>query len=207
MNKEKKYVIKKHPYSKDSWDNIEQIKIDCFKWVDNNYMPAVYAKLFHDNVNIYIRFEAFEDEITVKHIKDNEDVCEDSCVEFFFGPWGKEEYFNFEVNAQGVLLSGIGKDRYDRRQVIRNREEFCIKSSVGNAEDYHEDFWSVEYRIPFEFIRSYFEDFCSQKGLAVNLYKCGDKTKYEHYGMWSEIFTDNPDFHQRKFFGKMEFEV
>ena len=39
-----------------------------------------------------------------------------------------------------------------------------------------------------------------------NFYKCGDKTEIPHFGMWSPIDSEKPNFHQPQFFGEMEIE-
>ena len=39
--------------------------------------------------------------------------------------------------------------------------------------------------------------------LRGNFYKCGDLTRYEHYGMWNPVQSDTPDFHRPESFGEL----
>ena len=39
--------------------------------------------------------------------------------------------------------------------------------------------------------------------LLGNFYKCGDATLLPHYLSWSQIDTEQPDFHRPEFFGEL----
>lgn len=69
-------------------------------------------------------------------------------------------------------------------------------------------FWTVEYSIPFTFIEKYFGKLDIGPGyrLEGNFYKCGDETKYPHYGCWNPIKISSPDFHRPEFFGDLVLE-
>lgn len=43
------------------------------------------------------------------------------------------------------------------------------------------------------------------KTLRINAYKCGDETKQPHFACWSNILTENPDFHCPEYFGELIF--
>ena len=200
------YTIVKREYSIGVWDSITPLEIDVFQWIDNGYKPRTYVKLFHDGDNIYVQFTSYENEITAKYKNMNDPVCEDSCVEFFFCPCGEKEYINFEINAIGTLLLGIGENRYKRKSITESPQRFAIKSSVSDSESYENSKWIIEYKIPFSFLKEYYKTFNVQDGLRANFYKCGDETAFPHYGMWCPIKTPEPDFHQSGFFGTIKFE-
>jgi len=135
-------------------------------------------------------------------------VCEDSCVEFFFRPNSDPNFFNIETSVLGTQLIGLGPAREDRRSIEVDETVMQIVASVKDANSYHEEFWTVEYQVPFSFLKTFYGDLnIVEDGLSANLFKCGDLTRYEHYGMWNEIEIDEPDFHRPDWFGKMTFEL
>jgi hypothetical protein len=130
-------------------------------------------------------------------------VCNDSCLEFFFAPSTEDpRYFNFEWNPLGTLNLGFGGLRANRvRQIVKQPDQlFQAKTWVQG------DRWGVRFRIPAEFIRRYFPDFqlCGQS--ACNFYKCGDQTERPHYLAWSPLTCETPDFHRRQDFGIIRYK-
>jgi len=203
----KEYTIAKREYSKDVWNTVEELYIDTYRWMTNGYEPKVSAKLFHDGENIYIKFQAEENEITIKHFNMQEDVYKDSCVEFFFRTPSKDTYFNMETNALGVVLLGLGDNGDERERINPDFSIFGLTPSVSDPEKFQGPFWTLEYKIPFSFIKEYLKDFDIKDGIFANCYKCGDETRFEHYGMWNEVENETPKFHKPEFFGRMYFEL
>ncbi len=220
------YQIKKIDLNKNPlpyvWEGVPEINIDCFLWEDNDYKPETKAKLFYTDTHFHIFFKSYEDEITIKYFNMDEDVYKDSCVEFFIKPNPDKDnrYFNFEMNAIGTLLLGLGVDRHDRERIKLNNpfEVFGISTSVtkDTVDSYNNaiqsccnsKFWTVEYSIPFTFVEKYFGKLNIKSGyrLEGNFYKCGDETKYPHYGCWNPIKISSPDFHKSEFFGDLVLE-
>lgn len=203
----KEYIIKKIPENSPCWDSIPKADISAYRWMDNTYRPKVQAALCYNQEAIYIKFWAYETEIRGTHKKHNEQVCEDSCVEFFFRPNSDSNFFNIETNVLGTQLIGFGPERNGRARVEVDDDIMKIIPSVNDAEDYNDTCWTIEYRVPFSFLKRFYGDLDLVKdGLRANLCKCGDFTRFEHYGMWNEIEIDEPDFHRPDWFGKMFFE-
>lgn len=151
-------------------------------------------------------------------------------------PDNDERYFNFEMNSVGTLLLGLGVDRHNRERIKLDNpfEIFNILTSVtkDTIDSYNSQlsincdgtlprdsgyteqsccnskFWTVEYAIPFAFIEKYFGKLDIKPGYRIegNFYKCGDKTKYPHYGCWNPIKILSPDFHKAEFFGDLILE-
>ncbi len=202
----KRYTIAKVETPFVEWEKIEKLEIDTYKWVDNGYEPKVYAALCYDENAIYVRFWTYEKEVRGVHKLHGEMVCEDSCVELFMHPKSDPRYLNFEVNVLGAMLLAIGTSRYDRK-VFPVDSSFGIESSVSDAETYCDSMWTVGYKIPFSFLRSvYGEIDIIKEGLRANFYKCGEKTKMEHYGVWNQNLSPTPEFHAPQYFGEMIFE-
>lgn len=206
----KKYtVVHKENEAGISWDGIMPAEIDCYLWEENGYSPKAYAKACHTGQSIHVLLGAFEKEIKAVYEEMNEPVYKDSCLEFFIQPDPEKDgrYLNFEFNSKGVLLLGLGWDRNDR--VLLDKEAlklFDIKAFVKPAGDINE--WGVEFRIPFGFLKQLFPGFetASPGNMKGNFYKCGDDTLHPHFGCWSRIASDNPDFHVSRFFGTLVLE-
>lgn len=201
----KEYTIAKK--TSPGWEGVSPLSLDTFKWVDNTYRPKTLAWIAHDNKSILVKFEVFESQVTVRHTKMNDPVCEDSCVEFFFRPIKDERYLNLEVNAAGVLLLGLGTCRHDRVRPEAEPGIFDIRASISDPSQFSGPSWTIEYKIPFSFLEEQYGGFSPADGFFGNLYKCGDKTVYSHYGMWNPIRLDKADFHRPEFFGRFYTEI
>ncbi|NSW90041.1 MAG: carbohydrate-binding family 9-like protein [Firmicutes bacterium] len=203
----------------EAWKNVPVINIDNFPWDNNGYRPKTEAKLFYTDTHFHIFFKSWENEIKITYHNMNDDVYKDSCVEFFIKPKPDSDsrYFNFEMNSIGTLLLGLGDNRYDRERIILDNpfEIFGISTSVTkdivesyNNSESQNKFWAVEYSIPFTFIERYFGKLNIRPGyrLEGNFYKCGDETKFPHFGCWNPIKVESPDFHRPEFFGDLILE-
>lgn len=213
----KSYVIKR--VDKDNinrvgfWDDIPKASIDNYPWDNNGYMPETYVKLCYTEDGLYIRFFSKEPEIKAIYTKPNEPAYKDSCVELFINPnpYKDDRYMNFETNCIGTLLLGIGRGRQNR-ELISPKEQrvFNISTmlSVDTMSDYDGEGWDIIYTIPFSFIKKYYEQIEIGSGheMLGNFYKCGDGTKYPHFGCWNRIENDMPDFHRPECFGKLILE-
>ena len=202
----KEYTITKGSPLTKSWDDVPKANIDTYKWMNNGYEPRSFSQLMYDSENIYVKHTSFEPEITVRHTSFQDGVCVDSCMEFFLMPAGDGRYINFETNALGTLLLHFGtiNDRAPLDSI--NPDIFCFTPSVRNAAEYRGDKWTLEYKIPFDFLHSLYGDIDLKKGFYGNFYKCGDETKFEHYGMWNEVENSTPQFHLPQYFGRLWFE-
>ncbi|MBL4937142.1 hypothetical protein JK636_15435 [Clostridium sp. YIM B02515] len=212
----KSYIVKKVDNDERSlqviWQSISKVDIDCFPWDTSGYKPMTEVEMFYTNEYFKLRFIAHEKKVRAIYLNINEPVYEDSCVEFFIVPKSQmeERYMNFEFNAFGNLLLGIGSNRHNRALINVDPAIFEIKTSInpGNIREYDGSVWTLEFKIPFEFIEKYFGkiDFSSGYKMRGNFYKCGDKTKFPHYGSWNPIVNEKPDFHLSQYFGEFILE-
>ena len=155
----------------------------------------------HDGENLLVYLWAKEKDIRAEYTAPPAPVHEDSCLEFFFMPDGEERYLNFEINPNGCLHIGFGRNRNDREQLLPENPEklFRIRTS-RTAEG-----WETKYRIPAAFLRSCYPEFTFSGILKANVYKCGDKTVHPHYLAWKPVGTSAPDYHRPEYFGEMAF--
>ncbi len=181
------------------------IEITKYYWADGGYEPKVEITLSHDDNNFYVTFKTHESNPLVEKDTHLMHVCEDSCVEWFanFTPDANGKYFNFEVNAKGIMDASYRVDRYDTEHLkVEDIEMLNIKSEI------HEDYWTVSYAVPSELIKKYSPTFDMNKCTYIksNFYKCGDNTQIPHYGAYFEPNPQVPDFHRPEYFGTLNVE-
>ena len=180
----------------------EIITITDYCNVGNDYKPKVDFKLTYNDRGFHAHFDVFESNPRAVYTKNFDPVCCDSCVEWFifFSPNTCDRYFNFEVNANGVMDTSfrLSRDVFDDVS-DEDVKSFNIKTNI------FEDFWTVDYTIPFEFIKKYIKDYEFKKDVVMraNVFKCGDDTEFEHYGCWGMVDRNEPDFHTPQYFKEM----
>lgn len=196
----KQYEIRRVDAQPD-WEQIEAAQIEQQLW-----LPAVdismTAKLCYDASNLYVRLQAREAHIRAEHSAPLSQVCEDSCMEFFFSPVADDpRYFNFEINPNGCMYIGFRRSRHERVRLSLPDEDAMLKKNVRRTPDG----WVAEYAIPSEFLRLFFPDFALRSGQKMrgNFYKCGDLTEQPHYIAWNPIDHPTPDFHLPAYFAQL----
>ncbi len=140
----------------------------------------------------------------------NQNVFEDSCVEFFVSPAEGGIYYNLEFNGLGTCLLGSGTSREDRRradpEIIAGIRR---KTSIGDkpvSERQGRFEWTLATAIPFGIFIHHEIGTLKGKVFKANFYKCGDKLSVPHYLTWSPVKTLKPDFHRPEFFGIVRFD-
>ena len=193
------------PMDSIEWEKAEFGYVDKEPWTNGLYpSPKTNFKLLRGPEGLSVFMHSEEINLRAEEYENGE-VCNDSCMEFFYkpSPWDTR-YFNFEVNPKGVMHLGLGADRFTR-VMISERKLLDIVTKID------ENGWSVKYYIPDVFIKEWFPDeerlssgnkSCVAK---ANFYKCGDKTEKPHYAMWSNIEAKLDDFHVPDFFGTLIF--
>ena len=182
----------------------EKVMTLTYQWDEKGYCPEVefYPQMTEKGfkIKIFVK-ESNPKRVMTEHFQP---VHLDSCVEWFvnFFPETSDNYFNFEVNANGVMNVAFRKNRQEyQTMTVEDIERLGIKTKI------EEDDWTVEYEVPFTLIEKYFDGFERKNEVEVlaNFYKCGDETLYPHYGVWKQIDTPEPDFHRPEYFGKLVF--
>lgn len=194
------------------WENINPLEIKHYLWIKKKYTPKVFAKLCYSGKYLFLFFKVFEEKITARYLQLGDPVYKDSCVEFFFNPFPQhsKDYFNFEMNALGTMLVGVGESRGPGRKVLvhKNLAGLEIIPSVQGpiCGQYGGDFWTLHLLIPLELFENYYKLPFTGGPASANFYKCGDETEFEHYGTWNPIESSIPDFHLPQYFGRIIFE-
>lgn len=186
---------------------IEQIK-DCPVFHINHQLwtkkvsPKAYGQIaFLEDYGIVITMTAEESNPLRRYTEKDSPVYKDSALEAFlnFAPEQPEKgYFNFEINANGAMLSefGLGKNRKKLRELT-----LLYADCSANIE---ENSWNVLIKIPFELIHEIYGIPSLQKGdvFTCNFYKISEDPSIEHYISYSPINNPTPNFHLPEFFAK-----
>lgn len=204
-----KQATKKEFISFDFWNNVENIFIDKYLWMNNNYKPKVTAKVCYSEKYLFVYFKADESEITARFTEINDYVHKDSCVEFFINlfPNERNEYLNFEINAIGTMHVGFGAVGNRTKLIVEEIHNIEIFSTVDKpiVGKHSQESWEVYYKIPFSLFENRYNLKFKGEPAKANFYKCGDESKFVHYGTWNKIESEKPNFHLPNFFGTLRF--
>jgi hypothetical protein len=185
-------------------DTLAAASIDVYGWVGGKRHNAEARLAFAENYGLICKMSVDEPSPAAVCREADGPVCLDSCLEFFVSLDG-ESYLNLEANSIGTKCMGFGPGRHARLRVSeRVPGGFAAIPEVG------EDSWSVTYYLPLDQLALFYpkvnnETFAPGFEFTANFYKTGSAkiTGVEHYGMWNECLTENPDFHRPEYFGKM----
>lgn len=181
------------------WDKAETALISLYKW-DKSYMPHAAAKLICTDNSLHVRIICEEENPKAVYHNFFDPVYCDSCLEFFFSHKKDYKYINCEMNSLGASLIAVGYGRNDRVRIDKLITPPLVKASREGEN------WCVEVTFTLDMLKILLGDDVSFDTGSVwygNFYKCGDKTEIPHYGMWSEVGTENPDFHRPEYFGEL----
>jgi len=187
----------------------ERHHIDTLNWKGYNYKPPVEFAIAYGDEEIFLKYYVTEEYFKAEKTETNQMVCEDSCVEFFVSPENDGIYYNLEFNGIGTILLGTGTGRADSKRadpyII---SEIRRKTSVGDKpvkEKTGKFEWTITIAIPFKVFFHHKIGNLKGKTFMANFYKCGDMLSVPHYVTWNPVGTENPDYHQPKYFGMLKF--
>lgn len=187
-------------FKKSDWNTIPALQIASPLFPSASGITA-QAQICYDDAALYVRLSAVEHNIRAEHTGLLDEVCEDSCLEFFFEPMQDGRYFNLEINPNGAMYFGFGTSLQNLYRLIP--ETHPIHPVIARTEGG----WTVEYAIPFDFVRLFFPDFSPAPGKVMrgNCFKCGDLTDHPHWLCWNPVPAERATFHCSEYFGTMQF--
>ena len=198
MNKKySTFVFKDEPL----WDEVPEGKLENSNWDSRIHYDTRFRMCFVEKKGIYLRMYTNETDIRAVNTSRDENIWEDSCMEFFICPFAdRSEYLNFEMNSNGAWLCQFGSGRGDRvfLKTLTDRE-IRLEAKV------EADGWSLEAFIPCSLIsEAYGKEFTAGNAvLKGNFYKCGDLTRIPHYDSFSEMGALPPGFHNPDCFAEI----
>ncbi|MBF0469383.1 MAG: carbohydrate-binding family 9-like protein [Desulfamplus sp.] len=197
------------------WRDIPSEHLQNYMGRKPNHFPKTEVKIAYDDTAIYLMFRVEDRYVraVAKEYQDN--VWEDSCVEFFFTPDSDLSvgYFNLEMNCGGTMLFHFHPEAGKERVVIPKNE--CSKivcnhslPQIVDPEIREAVTWTVAYSIPIALLRRYCRVITPAPDVEwrANFYKCADKTSHPHWLTWSQVNSPKPNFHIPESFGILKFE-
>ena len=186
-------------------DRVPSHKVACVNWEEYPYAPEVTFRIAHSDDALAVMFEVEEDHLRAVAMSAEENVWEDSCVEFFVKNPVGEGYYNFELNAIGTLLAARRTSRESATHFSAAQLAEIVRYTAFDHAPIdicdQNSWWAVEL-IPFSLLGLS----SPPAKLDVNLYKCGDNLDRPHFLSWSPITLDKPNFHCPEFFGEIIFD-
>jgi hypothetical protein len=197
------------------WKKARVAKLEWFHPKSAFRHPKTAVKLLHDAKGLHLLFRVEDRHVVARYTRYQQQVCVDSCVEFFVEPPGNRGYFNFEFNATGTLLL------YHVIDPTRTQKGFKFSKPVprklAKTMRIHASFnpplkkaipgpvtWSLQAFIPFSLFEAVIGSVTPVTGKTWrgNFYKCG--SDHPHYACWSPVGELN--FHQPPCFGSLVFK-
>jgi len=185
--------------SVDEITQCETFHIDHFQWT-KSYKPKAYGQMaFIEGVGFVIAMTAIEKNPLRNYTENDDLVYKDSAMEAFFNfapEQADHRYLNFEMNANGAMLSAFGDK--NNRENLKQITPFRATCSANMEEDA----WNLNLIIPMDLICDLYQIKPLQSGsqFTCNFYKISEDPRIEHYASFAPIDSIKPDFHLIEFF-------
>jgi hypothetical protein len=186
-------------------DGVSRNLINQTPWMQYCYCPAVHFAMGYGIDCIFLKYYVSEKSIQAANGTINGPVYQDSCVEFFVSLNDEKAYYNFEFNCIGTAHAGYGEKR-EGRELLKDDliSQVKYQSVINNqGNDIH---WELTVIIPFTLFCYHKVDTLAGKNCKANFYKCGDHLPTPHFVSWTNINSEEPNFHLPEFFGSLKFK-
>ena len=185
----------------------QRYPIACCNWPEFSAQCEAGVELSHSSDMLHIHYMVDEAAVVARCTADGQHVWEDSCVEFFFDPEGKGEYYNLEFSCTGWIYLCKGTGRCGRIPL----DDTALKSIKRRCTLPQEAFGLLGERTQWELwldVPASVFGLESFEGLRArgNFYKCADASPFRHYLSYAPIATPKPDFHRPEFFETILFD-
>lgn len=199
------YQIKKIE-NKNQITECEKFEISHYMW-KNTMTPKAYGQMgYIKGEGFYVRMTCEESNPRRTFVNFKDAVYQDSAMEVFLAfPEKREEltndvmYTNFEVNSNAAMYIAYGKGRKGRQFMP---EKYLKLVDCQSAIE--EERWSVSFFIPEKFLCTEcgVQEINSDTQMYCNFYKISESKEIEHYGSFSPIDSERPNFHLPVCFAK-----
>ena len=183
------------------WKNVPVLEVTNHQWLPKTDI-RMQAQICYDSTALYIHLQAAEKHIRAELNAPLSEVCNDSCMEFFFRPVeGDLRYLTVEINPNGCTYLGYGINLPELMRLAPENEEILMDKKINTTADG----WEAFFKYPVSYIRVFYPGYELTPGKKIygNCYKCGDKTVTPHFITWSKIDSPEPCFHKPEDFGLM----
>lgn len=187
-------------------NTVEKHKLEFVPWTAYPYKPSVIFSISYSPSSILLKFFVQEKQIRALNHIINSSIWEDSCVEFFISFDDGANYYNIEFNCIGTGLIGYGKSKTHRELLDAGIVNQVKTLSNINSEKGKKVSWELTMIIPLSVFEHTSISTLSKRMCRANFYKCGDLLPEPHFISWSNIKSENPNFHLPDYFGHLQFE-
>ncbi len=202
-------------WDKAAWKGVTPVTLEYYMGEEPAHQPKVQAKAAYDDHYLYLIWKVEDQFVLARRTKHQQDVCRDSCVEFFFTTGSDPEergYFNLETNCAGLKLFGAhvmgSKDEKFTAQDFAGVVTATSLKGPIDPEIVKPTTWTLEYKIPLSLLEKFAKIERPKPGVTwrANFYKCADDASHPHWLTWSPVTNTKPSFHLPKYFGILAFE-
>lgn len=178
----------------------------CNKFTINQYMwnskksPKTYGYMgYLPEKGLYIKMVCEESDPKREFRNHRDPVYQDSTMEAFLAFPAEGEpltndcmYTNFEINANGAMYAAYGKGRQDRKFITDEQYEM-----TGVASYIEENKWYFQVLFPESYLNQIcdFAQIKNGKTFYCNFYKIAESEEIQHFGSYSPIDSEEPNFH------------
>ncbi|MFH1153586.1 MAG: carbohydrate-binding family 9-like protein [Pseudomonadota bacterium] len=196
------------------WQTVEPGVLSHFMGHRPDHFPETAFKAVFDATRLHLLFMVRDRFVVARRTRYQDQVCDDSCVEFFFYPGDStgSGYFNLEINCCGAFLFRFQKARDTDVVAVSSMDASLVRivTSLGpgriDPEIQVPLTWSVLVSLPFSVIGRYVPLVEDPVVWRANMYKCADRSSHPHWLTWSPVPGPGPDFHRSGSFGRFVFE-
>lgn len=197
-------------HGKEQIETCTPFAINHYMW-DSTRKPKAYGWMgYLKGEGLFVKMVC--EETNPKRVYQNpqDPVYEDSAMEIFLAFPEEGEalsnecmYTNFEINSNGAMLANYGAGRKHRYPV--SAEQYRL---TGVKAEREEEKWYLEVLFP----ESYLNEICDfdsvKKGRSFycNFYKIAEDDAIRHYGSFSPIESETPNFHLPVCFAEAQIE-
>ncbi|MFH1614441.1 MAG: carbohydrate-binding family 9-like protein [Planctomycetota bacterium] len=201
-------------WEKQPWLNVEPLELRYHIKKKPAHFPKTQAKLLYNEKHIYVIFRVEDRYVRAVAKQYHDNVCLDSCVEFFFTPGSDitKGYFNIEINCGGIMLFHFQKLPWNNQtplplQDCRQVQIARSMPGIVESEITQPTTWTIEYALPLQILEKYTPVTYPARGKTwrAGLYKCADKTSHPHWLSWTPIPASHSSFHTPQHFGTLGF--
>ncbi len=187
-------------------EQCERFDIQRYQW-HSKQEPRTYGWMgYLDGEGLFVKMVCEETNPKRVYTHHKDPVYRDSAMEIFLAFLKPQEpltnacmYTNFEINANAAMLANYGAGREHRCFI--SDEQY---KQTGVTATIHEDRWSVEALFPESYLNEIGDFEAVKKGAAFycNFYKISESDEILHFGSYSPIASETPNFHLPVCFAK-----
>ncbi len=193
-----KYGVKRIQ-DKSQIEQCERFEISNYMW-NSTREPKAYGWMgYLEGQGLFVKMVCEESDPKRVYQNPHDPVYKDSTMEAFLAFLGEGEtlsndcmYTNFEINSNGAMLADYGKGR--RGRLLITDEQY---KETGVCAVIEERKWSLTVLFPEAYLNQITDFGAVKEGKTFycNFYKISESDEIVHFGSFSPIESEKPNFH------------